>query len=308
VYVKVEDTSALSDESKETRRVPDIIVSCYDQNPNVTAFEQSYLKSNRKSATFFEFGVDITIPEDHAIKHEAQAKNGKVTEKLEKMKTDIYKEYTKTHGLVVVPMVITSNGNYGKCANDILCLMKELCKRNKVVFPKSQLVERISLLLESSRFQMKELYFNELQRLTIQGEMRLTKKAHIMLPKLSNDINYNYSNGYWKSQLQIASNQLNNKDPVRLKHKIKEIEEKSKFSYIPKDNPPPEPPNAVAQEEEQEQEQEHENIFVNTFNSDSTDLIYTNNTKLINSNQNESDKCNNINNNYNNSEEIDLNI
>jgi len=303
VYIKVEDTTALSDEIKESRRVPDIVVSVYDQCPTVTEFEQKYLKSNRKAASFFEFGIDITVPEDHAVKHLTQAKNGKITEKLEKMKNDIYKEYTKTHGMVVVPMVITSNGNYGKSTNEIIKLMKELCKRNKVIFPKSQMIERISMLLESSRFQMREIFYNELQRLTIQGEMRITKKSHITLPKLSDDVNFNFSNSYWKQQIKIATHLVNGKDPIALKLKIKEVEEKAKFSYVPKDNPPPEPPNAASQEEEGNEE----NVFINTHNTDSDDLINTNNNKHINSNHLESEDGNNKNINYSNDEEIDLN-
>jgi len=302
VYVKVEDTSALNDETKESHRVPDIVVSIYDQNPTVTQFEQKYLKSNRKSASFFEFGIDITVPEDHAIKHASQAKNGKITEKLEKIKNEIYKEYTKVHKLVVVPMVITSNGFYGRSSNDIIDLMKELCKRNKILFPKTQLVERISLLLESSRFQMKEIYYNELQRLTIQGEMRITKKVHITLPKLSSETNFNYSNSYWKSQLKIASHLINGKDPVKLVNRIHEEEEKAKFQYIPKDNPPPQPPDAVTKSKEGNEE----TTLVSNNNSDSNENINSNNTKQIDSNHLESEENTNKSNNYENSEEINI--
>jgi len=303
VYVKVEDTSALNDEIKESRRVPDIVVSCYDQSPLVTEFEHKYLKSNRNSASFFEFGIDITVPEDHAIKHSSQAKCGKLTEKLEKIKNEVYKEYTKTHSLVVVPMVITSNGNYGKCTNDIIKLMKELCKRNKVIFPKTQLTERISLLLESSRFQMKEIFFNELQRLTVQGEMRIAKKTHITLPKLSDDINYNYSNSFWKTQLKIAAHLISGKDPLKLKTKIIEEKAKAKYLYEPKNDPPPKPPNITAEPEEDEEQ----NIFINNNQIDSNDIIYSNNSKPINDCQMESIDKNNKNVDYSNEEEINLN-
>jgi len=306
VYVKVEDTSALNDEMKESRRVPDIIVSCYDQYPTVTEFEQKYLKSNRKAASFFEFGIDITVPEDHAIKHVSQAKNGKITEKLEKMKNEIYKEYTKTHGIVVVPMVITANGNYGQSTNDVIKLMKELCKRNKVLFPKTQFTERISLLLESSRFQMKEIFYNELQRLTIQGEMRQVKKEHITLPKLSEDIKFNYSNSFWRTQLKIATHLISGKDPMKIKQKMREKEANAKYIYEPKNDPPPEPPNVTAEQDEQEDDDD-QNIFITSNHSDSNNNIYSNNSKLINDCQKESDDENNKNVEYFNEEEINLN-
>jgi len=310
IYVKVEDTTALTDEARETRKVPDIVVTVYDQNPNPTVLENKYIKDSRKTSTFFEFGIDITIPEDHAVKHHKEAKEGKLTDKAEKLKEDIYKEFTSVHGLKVLPFVITSNGKYGKIAKDILKFMREICKRNKIIFPKSQLEERISLLLETSRFQMKDIYYKEMDRLTAQGELRNAKKAHITLPKLSDELNMNYSNSYWKTQLQIASHLLSGKDPVKLQMKVEEEKEMQKFNYTPNKSPPPDPP----EEDKETEDDDENNIFINNCKSNSKSTsIDSNNTQPINMNENELENnnnkniSNNYNNNYNNDEEIILN-
>jgi len=242
-----------------------------------------------------------------------------LTEKAERMKEETYKDFTVAHGLKVLPFVITSNGKYGKVAKDIIKFMKEICKRNKIMYPKTQLEERISLLLETSRYQMEEIFYKEMERLTAQGELRSAKKAHITLPKLPDDFNMNPSSSYWKTQLFFASRTLNGKDPVNLQSKVEEQKQKQKYIYEPNIIPPPDPPDTTENSTDNDDEND---IFVKNYQFNSkNNSIHPNNTKLMNENNKELNDNNNkdINNNnnknknmkeannYENEEEIDLN-
>ena len=255
--VVVEDYASGGEDSSGRKRVPDITVTIPDITREPTELERKYLGNAGHGQGIISFSIDLTITDIHSRSNAAEHRAGRFAIAAERMKKKAYKEYNKDprNRIKVLPFAISSVGELGPIAQDIIKFINELAKRNNMVINTDTLKEQIDLLLESSRNEMEKTFLEQVQR---RSQDALHSKKHTqdsleLNPILVEGIEQSKLNrvpAFWVRQLENTTKFLNDCSVHNLSNQRAQELHQRLFNWIPvnesKDNDGTDKPKYIA--------------------------------------------------------------
>ena len=231
VSVVVEDYNL--EQSSNEHKVPDITVTINDPTRQPTELEQTLLKSNRPSTRPNSFSIDIVIKDIHASSDESKHKNGMFAEIGEEEKRRIYRSLGEKEGIKCLPFGLSSVGELGRTAKAIIRFINEMAARSCVYINTETLVEQISLLLETSRYEMEQAYHEEVQLRVNKLSGWQNRNNTALVPSIEVQGRVPKVVGFWSRQIKKTTNflQMCNEDTISQQRRA-QIEH-DLFSWIP---------------------------------------------------------------------------
>ena len=216
-----------------TRKVPDITVTINDPTRHPTELEQTLLKSKHSNSHPNSFSIDVVIKDIHSCSNETEHRKGCFAEIGESEKRRSYKSYNEKTPISCLPFGLSSVGELGKTAKAIIRFINEMAARSSVYINTETLIEQISLLIETSRYDMEQNYHEEVQRKanTLAGWQNRNNPS--LVPSIEVQGKVPKVTGFWSRQIKKTTNflQLCNEDTIS-KQRISEIEHEL-FAWIP---------------------------------------------------------------------------
>ena len=190
--------------------IPDIVVMYLANDNTQTKLETKYkMKRNPDTPRIVKFGIDLTISEIHARNNLSLTKKGYYANLGEQKKFKHYKRFNEMNDVKVIPFGMSSVGGLGECANDILEFIRETNPNDSIREDINKFEECSSILIESVRYKMKQVYIDTINDRMKRIQMSKPKigtnvKDTVTIPmNNSSKVNFHSNSSYWNKELEM---------------------------------------------------------------------------------------------------------